>query len=323
MAVESNSIAFGVVQPTLAKADYHHGPNARVAFLASETALVLAVTSVNGHPASLTEALSGPDGAQWHAAKETEVHTLRAKHTWEEVTAVLPERKLIGCKWVCKHKVNAQGEVVLHKIRLVAQGFSQQPGLDYEATFAPVGCITSLRLLLNIAAAYDLELVQADVQGANFNGNLDHEIYMRLPIHYIPLNPNTIALKLNKTLYGLKQSFQHCESEWGLHVVLENNAPKVVMLVYVDDWVIPAHITSTIHDILNRLSSKWALSSFRPTTYVLGMRRVTHDRPNKTYVLSQAAYIDILLKRFPGFSVIPSHKLDEDDFETRAVLTPY
>lgn len=143
------------------KADYHHGPNARVAFLASETALVLAVTSVNGHPASLTEALSGPDGAQWHAAKETEVHTLRAKHTWEEVTVVLPERKLIGCKWVCKRKVNAQGEVVLHKMRLVAQGFSQQPGLDYEATFAPVGCIASLRLLLNIAAAYDLELVQS------------------------------------------------------------------------------------------------------------------------------------------------------------------
>lgn len=91
-------------------------------------------------------------------------------------------------------------------MRLVAQGFSQQLGLDYEATFAPVGCIASLRLLLNIAAAYDLELVQADVQGAYLNGNLDHEIYMRLPIHYIPLNPNAIALKLNKTLYGLKQS---------------------------------------------------------------------------------------------------------------------
>lgn len=116
--------------------------------------------------------------------------------------------------------------------------------------------------------------------------------------------------------------FQRCESEWGLHVVPGNNAPKAVMLVYVDDWVIPARTTSTIHDILNRISSKWTLSSLGPTTYVLGMR-VTHDRPNKTNVLSQAAYIDILLKRFPGFSVIPSHKLDEDDFETRAVLTPY
>lgn len=122
------------------------------------------------------------------------------------MTAVLSERKLIGCKWVCKRKVNVQGEFVLHKMRLVAQGFSQQPGLDYEATFAPVGCIASLHLLLNIAAACDLELVQADVQGAYLNGNLDHEIYMRLPIHDIPLNPNAIALKLNKTLYGLKQS---------------------------------------------------------------------------------------------------------------------
>ena len=93
MAVESNSIMSGVVQPTpvvltpvstvsprcstrLQKADHHHGPNARIAFLASETALILAVTSVDGDSASLSEALSRPDGAQWHAAKETEINTL-------------------------------------------------------------------------------------------------------------------------------------------------------------------------------------------------------------------------------------------------------
>lgn len=93
VAVESNSIASRVVQPTpmvltpvstvsphcsthLQKADHHHGPNACIAFLASKTALILAVTSVDGDPASLSEALSGPDGAQWHAAKETEINTL-------------------------------------------------------------------------------------------------------------------------------------------------------------------------------------------------------------------------------------------------------
>ncbi|UOH81729.1 hypothetical protein LQV05_004409 [Cryptococcus neoformans] len=274
-----------------------------------------AATSADGDPASLSEALSGPDGAQWHAAKETEINTLRAKHTWDEVTTVPPERKLIGCRWVCKRKVNAQGEVVVHKVRLVAQGFSQQPGLDYEATFAPVGRITSLRLLLTITAAYDLELYQADVQGAYLNGDLDRDIYMRLPNHYTPLNPNAIALKLNKTLYGLKQSGR----EWW----------KAIMLVYVDDLVIAARNISTIDNILNQLSSKWTLSSLGPATYVLGMR-ITRNRPNKTIVLSQTAYINTLLKRYPGFSTtiakhapLPSRKLEEDDFETPAVLTPY
>lgn len=94
------------------------------------------------------------------------------------MTTVLPECKLISCKWVCKCKVNTQGEVVVHKVHLTAQGFSQQPGLDYEATFALVGWITSLHLLLTITAAYDLELYQADVQGAYLNGDLDCDIYM-------------------------------------------------------------------------------------------------------------------------------------------------
>lgn len=104
---------------------------------------------------------------------------------------------------------------------------------------------------------------------------------------------------------------------------------KYIMLVYVDDLVIAARNISTIDNILNQLSSKWTLSSLCPATYVLGTR-ITRNRPNKTIVLSQTAYINTLLKRYPSFSatiakhaLLPSRKLEEDDFETPAVLTPY
>lgn len=82
---------------------------------------------------------------------------------------------------------------------------------------------------------------------------------------------------------------------------------KAVMLVYADDLVIVERTPSTIHDILNQLSSKWTLSSLGPATYVLGMR-VTRDHPNKTIALSQAV-INTLLKRFPGSSVTYSGSL--------------
>lgn len=124
-------------------------------------------------------------------------------------------------------------------------------------------------------------------------------------------------LKLNKTLYGLKQSgrewwkvlggalealgFRCCKSEWGLYVLLGNNTPKAIMLVYVNDLVIAVRNISTIDNILNQLSNKWTLSSLGPATYVLGMR-IMRNRPNKTIVLSQTAYINTLLKRYPGFS---------------------
>lgn len=103
---------------------------------------------------------------------------------------------------------------------------------------------------------------------------------------------------------------------------------KYIMLVYVDDLVIAARNISTIDNILNQLSSKWTLSSLCPATYVPGTR-ITRNRPNKTIVLSQTAYINTLLKRYPSFSatiakhaLLPSRKLEEDDFETPAVLTP-
>ena len=96
------------------------------------------------------------------------------------------------------------------KARLVAQGFSQVPGIDYFDTFAPVAKLASIRTILAIATQLDLELEQIDIKGAYLNGELEpgEVIYMRHPPGYKPPNAGAKVLKLRKTLYGLKQSGQ-------------------------------------------------------------------------------------------------------------------
>jgi hypothetical protein len=117
---------------------------------------------------------------------EAELKNLQDKGTFEE-TNLPAGRRAIGSKWVFKLKRDADGNPIKYKARLVAQGFSQLAGIDFEDTFAPVGRITSLRILLTMAATYDLKLHQADVEGAYLNGNIDVELYMDFPDGSLPL----------------------------------------------------------------------------------------------------------------------------------------
>lgn len=158
-------------------------------------------------PRSVAEALRGPNGPQWQAAIDKELANLKLKRTWDEVKRPV-DKRAIGSRMILKLKRDALGNVVKFKARLVAQGFSQVPGVDFEETYAPVGRTTSLRIMLAISAFMDLEIQQADVEGAYLNGTLDIEIYMRYPEGVQP-SEGCDALKLNKALYGLKQA-GHC-----------------------------------------------------------------------------------------------------------------
>ncbi|MCO5558472.1 hypothetical protein L7F22_012056 [Adiantum nelumboides] len=91
---------------------------------------------------SLDEALSGPEASSWRQAMDSKYHSLMANGTWQLVSAP-PNRKLVTCKWLLRKKFHVDGSVSRYKARLVAQGFTQIPGMDYSETFSPVLCITS------------------------------------------------------------------------------------------------------------------------------------------------------------------------------------
>ena len=87
-------------------------------------------------------------------------------------------RRIVGSRWVFKEKRDGKGKLVKHKARIVAQGFSQVPGQDFNATYASVAKFTTLRALLALCARENWELHQVDVQSAYLQGDLEEEIYM-------------------------------------------------------------------------------------------------------------------------------------------------
>jgi hypothetical protein len=113
--------------------------------------------------------------------------------------------KLIGTKWVWKNKEGEKGEVVRNKSRLVAQGFSQKEGIDYEETFAPVPHLEAIRIFLAFFVAKGFKLHQMDVKGAFLNGVLEEEVYVSQPPGFESEKYPHRVYKLRKALYGLKQ----------------------------------------------------------------------------------------------------------------------
>ena len=118
-----------------------------------------------------------------------------------------PGKKPVGCKYVFKTKYKPNGEIEKYKVRLVAQGFLQREGVDYNEVFAPVVDNTSISLLLALSNQEDWELEQMDVVTAFLHGRLDKEVYMTIP-PYMNIKGNTEGkvLRMLGALYGLKQS---------------------------------------------------------------------------------------------------------------------
>ena len=158
-------------------------------------------------PDLLAEAKRHPDWPQWEQGIREELATLHKAGMWELVD-LLKNANLIGLKWVFHAKKDATGNVVHYKAWLVAQGFSQVPGVDYFDTYAPVAKLASIRTVLALAARQDMELHQVDIKGAYLNGELAYNecIYMCQPPGYAdPVYPQRVCF-LRKMLYGLKQS---------------------------------------------------------------------------------------------------------------------
>ena len=105
-----------------------------------------------------------------------------------------------------KTKRDASGEVVRHKARLVARGFSQVQGVDFNETFALVAKFTTIRCVVALGVALDLEMHQMDVKTAFLNGDLEEDIYMEQPSGFVQRGQEHLVCKLCKSLYGLKQA---------------------------------------------------------------------------------------------------------------------
>ena len=123
-------------------------------------------------PRNVKEAVNSEDSDLWKKAMDEEMDSLDKNEAWKLVQ--LPAgRKAVGSKWLCKKKFNAEGKVDKYKARLVAKGYSQVEGIDFGEIFSPIAKLTSIRFLLSIVAAFDLEVEQMDVKTVFLHGYLE------------------------------------------------------------------------------------------------------------------------------------------------------
>ena len=134
-----------------------------------------------------------------------ELRALENNRTWDLVK-LHAGKKAVSCKWVFTVKQNPEGKVERYKARLVARGYSQTYGIDYDETFAPVAKMSTVRTLISCAANFGWPLHQLDVKNAFLHGDLKEEVYMEIPPGYSNFEIAGKICKLKKSLYGLKQS---------------------------------------------------------------------------------------------------------------------
>jgi hypothetical protein len=205
--------------------------------------------SSTGEPTDLEEALNDPN---WKKAMQEEIAALHKNETWHLVPPV-KGANIIDCRWVFKIKKKADGSIERYKGRLVAKGYKQRHGIDYEDTFSPVVMIATVRLVLSIAVSKGWCLRQLDVQNAFLHGVLEEEVYMRQPPGFEDANRPHFVCKLDNALYGLKQAprawyarlstklcdlgFKASKSDTSLFIYSKHGV-TIFMLIYVDDIIV-------------------------------------------------------------------------------------
>ena len=267
-------------------------------------------------PRNPKDAMTLPQWPQWLAAMEEEMRRIDELGTWELV--LMPaEGNVVGCKWVYKVKRDQKGEVSRYKARLVAQGFTQVPGVDYVDTFAPVAKFSTLRILLALAASYDWEIHQMDVKNAYLNGKLTETIYMKQPPNFVdPEKPKHVC-RLARGLYGLRQSgrvwyqtlarafkdlgFDVCAVDHAVFVLREPGG-KVIVAALTDDLLMISEHLKRLETVKRGLEKHFEMTDLGEARWLLGVE-IRRDRAKRTLSISQGAYVQTLLGRFSLESV--------------------
>ncbi|WJX23068.1 hypothetical protein P8452_12315 [Trifolium repens] len=257
-------------------------------------------------PKNVKEALT--DEA-WIEAMQEELNQFKRSEVWD----LVPRPKdvnVIGTKWVYKNKSDENGVVTRNKARLVAQGYTQVEGLDFEETFAPVARLESIRLLLGVACILKFKLYHMDVKSAFLNGYLQEEVYVEQPKGFVdPKHPSHVY-RLKKALYGLKQAprawyerltqflegqgYRKGGSDKTLFVKQEGGK-FIIAQIYVNDIVFGGMSDTMIQHFVKQMQSEFEMSLVGELTYFLGLQIKQMD---DTIFISQSKYARNIVKKF-------------------------
>ncbi|GJS04403.1 retrovirus-related pol polyprotein from transposon TNT 1-94 [Tanacetum coccineum] len=245
---------------------------------------------------------------KWMEAMNEEFQALQQNQTW--VLVPRPgSANIIGSKWVYRIKYNSDGTIERYKARLVAQGCSQIPGLDYYHTFSPVVKASTVRIVISLAVLHKWKLHQLDVKNAFLNGHLNETVFMEQPPGFLNHQYPNHVCKLSKALYGLKQAprawFQRlstfllsygftCSRADTSLFVFTSDTCIMYLLVYVDDLILTGNDESVIATFTSRLNHEFAIKDLGALNYFLGLEVAYTDNG---LFLTQSKYARDILKR--------------------------
>ena len=279
-------------------------------------------------PKSHDEAMTSPYAAEWREAENAELRALLETNTFDEVDEQ-PGMKVIDMRWVFVTKTKPGGPIDCHKARLVAKGFQQREGEDFWQTYAPTVAAATIRTFLAVAMSQEMIVHQMDVSTAFLNGDIDGLIHVRPPK---PFQVHGRVWRLNKSLYGLKQSprcwaakftsiltalnFQQSKADKCLFV-RKDGEELTYLLVYVDDVLIATKEPTRMSACKEALMSQLKMKDLGKVGTFLGID-FDHVPGSKIVTLSQRRYIDKLAKVFDLNPDDKVYKLESIDATTLA-----
>ena len=262
-------------------------------------------------PKTYEETVNSSKAKYWKQAMQAEVDSLENNNTWAFVDKPQDKNVLPG-KWVYKVKYSADGEVDKYKARHVAKGFAQVEGLDFFETYAPTCKPETFRTLLAVATQKGLELRQMDVKSAYLHSEIEEEIYLEQPQSFVKQGKNgqTLVCKLNKSIYGLKQTaknwyeslanllikngFQRSRNDYCLFVRKEEDGTFSYILLWVDD-IITAGEHNVVNAIKSLLEKSFKMDDRGELHWFQGMRIL---RSEDKITVDQEKYIENLIEQF-------------------------
>jgi hypothetical protein len=221
----------------------------------------------------------------WGRTMNEEYCSLMENDTWDLVP--LPKgRKLVRCEWVYRTKYASDGSVERHKAWLVAKGFSQVEGIDYNETFSPVAKMNSICLVLSLAASHKWEVHQMDVKSTFLHGDLQEEIYMEQPPSYVQ-NDSSLVCCLKKSLYGLNQAPRSWYAKMDSFLIdtgfsrfhFDPNVYTkkvgihlIILVLYVDDLILTGSDSKLLNHVKTNLKKKFEMTDLGFLHYFLGLQ---------------------------------------------------
>ncbi|GKB17825.1 retrovirus-related pol polyprotein from transposon TNT 1-94 [Tanacetum coccineum] len=257
-------------------------------------------------PKNVNEALKDES---WVVAMQEELNKFVANYVWELVPSPRSQ-SVIGTKWVFRNKLDENGIVSRNKARLVAQGYNQQEGIDYDETYAPVARLESIRILLAIACANDFKLYQMDVKSAFLNGFINEEVYVAQPPGFIDFQKPNYVYKLKKALYALKQAHKAwydrlkaflIKHEYSIGMVdntlftKKSKSHLIIVQIYVDDIIFGSTSQNLCDDFAKIMHDEFEMSMMGELNFFLGLQI---KQIEDGIFFNQSKYIKEMLKKF-------------------------